>query len=215
MALFQTALQKLGLSVSTGRVVDFRALDFWRSQWEPGANTIPLLYPIHVGYGSVNWPKEGARKPQALVDTDQTRGLQVPNDYYVLVKRFSAKEERKRLVAAVYEPSAIPGATVGFENHLNYIHQNNRGLPPMLARGLAAYLNSTLVDAYFRQFNGHTQVNATDLRNMKYPTLAQLEALGEKIPVPFPSQHVLDTLIRQEFWNMDESLQENDPMNNR
>ncbi|MGH2506948.1 MAG: hypothetical protein ACRDHZ_05975, partial [Ktedonobacteraceae bacterium] len=36
--------------------------------------------------------------------------------------------------------------------------------------------------------NGHTQVNATDLRNIKYPTRAQLEALGAKIPALFPTQ---------------------------
>jgi adenine-specific DNA-methyltransferase len=216
MARFQTSLQELGLTISTGRVIDFRALDFLRPNWEPGKDAIPLLFPTHVGYGSVNWPREGSRKPDALVDTEQTKGLQVPNEHYVLVKRFSAKEEKKRIVAAVYEPTKMPGASVGFENHLNYFHQSNRGLPPILAKGLAAYLNSTLVDTYFRQFNGHTQVNATDLRNIKYPTRAQLEALGAKIPAPFPTQSVLDTLIREEFQDMaetaDEEQQHNDPI---
>ena len=47
-----------------------------------------------------------------------------------------------------------------------------------LAKGLAAFLNSTLVDSYFRQFNGHTQVNATDLRLLKYPSLKTLIKLG-------------------------------------
>jgi adenine-specific DNA-methyltransferase len=216
MARFQTSLQELGLSVSTGRVVDFRASDFLRPNWEPGQATIPLLFPTHVGYGVVRWPKSDAKKPGALVDTEQTKGLQVPNEHYVLVKRFSAKEEKKRIVAAVYEPLDRAGAAVGFENHLNYFHQSNRGLPPLLARGLAAYLNSTLVDAYFRQFNGHTQVNATDLRNLKYPTRAQLEALGKSIPLPFPTQNILDTFIREELQDMPEATgqarQDRDPI---
>ncbi|HEY1351807.1 MAG TPA: Eco57I restriction-modification methylase domain-containing protein [Ktedonobacteraceae bacterium] len=213
MARFQTSLQDLGLSVSTGKVVDFRASEFLRPHWEPGQATIPLLFPTHVGYGSVNWPKGEARKPDALVDTERTKAWQVPNEHYVLVKRFSAKEEKKRIVAAIYEPLDRAGAAVGFENHLNYFHQSRRGLPPLLARGLAAYLNSTLVDAYFRQFNGHTQVNATDLRNLTYPTRAQLEALGKKISLPFPPQHIVDTVIREELLTTaTRDLQPRDPI---
>ena len=44
--------------------------------------------------------------------------------------------------------------------------------------GLAVFLNSSMVDDYFRQFNGHTQVNATDLRLMKYPNRKTLINLG-------------------------------------
>lgn len=47
-----------------------------------------------------------------------------------------------------------------------------------MAFGLYAYLNSTEVDKYFRVFNGHTQVNATDLRTMKYPSRVTLEKFG-------------------------------------
>ncbi|HEU5230356.1 MAG TPA: Eco57I restriction-modification methylase domain-containing protein, partial [Ktedonobacteraceae bacterium] len=150
MALFQTSLEELGLNVSTGRVVDFRAQDALR--YELGANTIPLLFPMHVGYGSIIWPGSKGKKPNALVDSLETKGLQVPNNYYVLVKRFSTKEEKKRIVAAVYDPTTMPGSSVGFENHLNYFHCNGKGISPTLAKGLAAYLNSTLVDSYFRQF---------------------------------------------------------------
>ena len=68
-----------------------------------------------------------------------------------------------------------------------------------LARGLVAYLNSTFVDAYFRQFNGHTQVNATDLRNLKYPTRAQLEAFGSRIRYGFLPQAELDESVERDF----------------
>jgi hypothetical protein len=44
---------------------------------------------------------------------------------------------------------------------------------------LAAFLNTTAVDDHFRRFNGHTQVNATDLRLMKYPSRASLITLGK------------------------------------
>lgn len=203
MARFQTSLEELGLNVSTGRVVDFRAQDALRSELE--SNTIPLLFPTHVRYGSIIWPGSEGKKPNALVDSQETKVLQVPNEYYVLVKRFSAKEEKKRIVAAVYDPRTMPGSSVGFENHLNYFHCNGRGLSPQLAKGLAAYLNSTLVDSYFRQFNGHTQVNATDLRHIKYPSLQQLLTLSDKIPPEFPEQLELDELLKKEFFSMEDA----------
>ena len=36
----------------------------------------------------------------------------------------------------------------------------------------------TAVDEEFRRFNGHTQVNATDLKLMKYPSREALIELG-------------------------------------
>ena len=104
----------------------------------------------------------------------------VPSGTYVLTKRFTSKEERRRVVACIYDPNRMPQEfpVVGFENHLNYFHANGKGISPTLARGLAVYLNSTAVDGYFRQFSGHTQVNATDLRNLRYPRASTLEALG-------------------------------------
>jgi hypothetical protein len=48
-----------------------------------------------------------------------------------------------------------------------------------LAHGLAVFLNTTAVDEAFRRFNGHTQVNATDLTLMKYPSCDVLTQLGE------------------------------------
>jgi adenine-specific DNA-methyltransferase len=87
---------------------------------------------------------------------------------------------------------------LGFENHLNYFHYfhtNGRGLERGLALGLFAYLNSTLVDQYFRCFSGHTQVNATDLRKLSYPDHATLETMGNALPRLDVSQEDLDQLV--------------------
>lgn len=45
MGRLSTSLPALGVSVSTGRVVDFRAKEFLRQQ--PGLDTAPLIYPCH------------------------------------------------------------------------------------------------------------------------------------------------------------------------
>jgi hypothetical protein len=41
-----------------------------------------------------------------------------------------------------------------------------------------SYLNSSFVDNFFRQFSGHTQVNASDLRKIPYPSLEFLSEMG-------------------------------------
>ena len=208
MANFTCTLKDLGLTVSTGRVVDFRVKEYLCLM--PEKNSVPLIYPLNFSGGYVEYPKV-TRKHQALVYTEQIVSLLVPNENYVLTKRFSSKEEKKRVVAVVYDADQIDCSWVGFENHLNYFHKDGRGLNLTLARGLTAYLNSSLVDTFFRLFNGHTQVNATDLRNLKYPTIAQLITVGLCITEYFPSQKKIDQLVQEKLLSMS-SQSENNPL---
>jgi tRNA1(Val) A37 N6-methylase TrmN6 len=171
-------LSEIGVMVSTGPVVDFRLRD--HISQTPQKGTVPLLYPGHFSGRIVKWPKEDIKKPNAIYRNAKTEKWLYPTGFYSVVRRFSSKEERRRIVASVVEPSLFRGATaLGFENHLNVFHDRRRGLPESLARGLAVFLNTTAVDDHFRRFNGHTQVNATDLRAMKYPSRQALLALGE------------------------------------
>jgi adenine-specific DNA-methyltransferase len=186
-------LQTIGCAVSTGRVVDFRTKENLRQ--DPCDGAAPLIYPTHLRDGRVQWPLLGGRKPNSLVRNDGTNSLLLPNGCYVLVKRFSSKEERRRVSAVVSTPEDVLGDVVAFENHLNVFHNHNAGLARDFARGLACYLNSTLVDLFFRQFNGHTQVNATDLRQLPYPTRGQLEALGAAAGDSVLPQHKVDELV--------------------
>lgn len=55
------------------------------------------------------------------------------------------------------------------------------------------------MDRYFRQFNGHTQVNATDLRILRYPTKDALERLAKKAHGGIPSQQEIDQLLEEEI----------------
>ncbi|AJP60127.1 SAM-dependent methyltransferase (plasmid) [Pandoraea vervacti] len=171
------SLADLGLKVSTGPVVDFRVKAHLRDM--PEAGTAPLIYPGHLRSAGTVWPVPGLKKPNAIVRCAETEKWLYPNGFYCLVRRFSSKEEKRRVVASVVDPATFGEHTrLGFENHVNLIHENKRGLPELLARGLAVFLNSTAVDESFRRFNGHTQVNATDLKLMKYPNREALIGLG-------------------------------------
>lgn len=197
------SLNELGINVSTGRVVDFRSRE--HLAFDAGENDAPLIYPGHFQDGRIAWPR-GGKKPDYLRINGLTCELLVPAGTYVLVKRFSAKEEPRRISAAICDSQSLPQAEFAFENHLNYFHQAGQGLPANMATGLAAYLNSTLADTYFRQISGHTQVNASDLRSLRYPSLPTLERIGDVLGNRAVSQDDLDLLIGDEL-----NMAEKDP----
>jgi tRNA1(Val) A37 N6-methylase TrmN6 len=172
------SLADIGVNVSTGPVVDFRLRVYLRDMPVPG--TVPLLYPSHFSINRTEWPIAGAKKPNAIERNDDTEKWLFPNGHYCVVRRFSSKEEKRRIMASAVDPAVFGGAqALGFENHLNVFHENRRGLSEPLANGLAMFLNTTVVDKAFRRFNGHTQVNATDLKTMKYPSRTALIELGK------------------------------------
>lgn len=183
------SIMDLGIQVSTGRVVDFRARHALSSVETPDA--VPLIYPGNLREGRVLWPRE-LRKPQWFQPRDEKdSGMLMPEGWYALVKRFSAKEERRRIVAATWSPLMTPGQ-VAFENHLNVFHIGGRGLDEDFAKGIVVWLNSSVIDRFFRTFSGHTQVNATDLRSLRFPTVAVLRDLGRNTVV---SQAEVDELV--------------------
>lgn len=179
-------LADLDLQVSTGRVVDFRRREELRK--DAGEGTAPLIYPSHLREGGVRWPIPDFKKSNAIAVTPRVEKELVPPGRYVLAKRFSSKEEKRRLVVSVYD-AEVPAA---FDNKLNFFHRDGAGLPDEIALGLAAFLNSTAVDDYFRLFSGHTQVNATDLRNLHFPSLEDLERLGRAAPI---GQEAIDAAV--------------------
>lgn len=170
-------LADLRCQVSTGRVVDFRSKEHLRPDPVPGA--VPLIYPLHMRDGRVSWPVPGAKKNNAIMLNGDTEKMMFPRGYYVVVKRLSSKEEKRRVVAAVFDPSMTDFERIGFENHVNVFHEGGEGLPEDVAQGLCLWLNSTLLDRLIRRFSGHTQVNATDLRNLRYPSRMQLSEMGK------------------------------------
>jgi len=210
LGAFTSTLDDLGVAVSTGPVVDFRLKDELRQAPEPGA--VPLIYPGHLRHHFVTWPKPNGAKPNAIMDTDQSRPWLMPNGWYVVIRRFSAKEEKRRVVAGLHDPDRVVGSKIGFENHLNVIHANDAGLDPTLAKGLTLYLNSTLVDLYFRQFSGHTQVNANDLRVLSYPDKTTLTRWGQLVGEQFPTQNEIDAILEAEVRAMATSYTTSNPV---
>ena len=178
-------LSALNLEVSTGPVIDFRSRAALTSAGTSGS--VPLIYPANIDGSGVEWPV-ATSKPQGFTVSESNQRLLFPNGPYVLIKRFTAKEERRRVVAGVYLP--VDGYDyVAFENHVNVMHRNRGPIGESEARQLAAFLNSELVDTYFRMFSGSTQVNASDLRRMRFPQLDRPDSIHQ----PYSQMQLLPT----------------------
>lgn len=198
LSVFTSRLSDLGVDVSTGPVVDFRLKDHLRMDIEPGA--APLIYSVHLDR-CVKWP-QASKKPNAIFVSDSSKPWLWKNDgCYVIIRRLSSKEEKRRIVAAFYD-GGLPYDLIGFDNKLNVIHCDKKGMDKELALGLFVYLNSTFVDKYYRLFGGHTQVNAADLRNIHYPDARTLRRIGSFVTSVDLTQKEIDELINRELIRM-------------
>jgi adenine-specific DNA-methyltransferase len=192
MANLPSALPDLAMQVSTGRVVDFRSRECLLNK--PTDHSYPLIYPGNVQGGEIDWPRTIRKNQGFAVRNASDQKFLLPEGYYVVVKRFSSKEERRRMVAAVWDPTIHRGP-VAFENHLNIFHADGAGLERNLAVGLSYWLNSSLVDDFFRTFSGHTQVNATDLRSLRFPSRSELISIGKTPDIKLPGQESIDSYV--------------------
>lgn len=175
------SLHAYGLQISTGPVVPFRAVEFLAASNGTGGSVVPLLWMQHVRQMQATWPLDSLRKPQYIKSEASAKRLLVPNRNYVLLRRFSAKEEHRRLVAAPYLKSKVAFSVIGLENHLNYLYRVSGELTDDETFGLAALYNSSLLDLYFRSFNGNTQVSATELRSLPLPSLEVIKEIGRRL----------------------------------
>ena len=194
LSRLSTSLNQLSIAVSTGPIVEYRSHDHIDLTYGP--NQVPLIYPRHLRpHGHLEWPGSKGVKPISIERNASTAEQLMPQGTYVLVKRFTAKEEKKRIVASTTAGFDSGCTHLGFENHLNVYHRNGKPLPKELAIGLAAFLNSSLVDLHFRQRSGHTQVNAADLKALLYPTAEELTTLGRIMPDWPLSPFLIDELV--------------------
>lgn len=188
------SLKAYGLQISTGPVVPFRATEFLDQSGDVPISHVPLLWMNHVQTMQVSWPI-GRRKPEYIKHVMASQPLLVPNRNYVLLRRFSAKEEDRRLVAGPYLACMTKTPVVGLENHLNYIYRPGGALTEDETFGLAALFSSELLDIYFRTSNGNTQVSATELRSMPLPPHCIITAIGREARALQNSSAAIDQLV--------------------
>jgi len=174
-------LNAFGLKVSTGPVVSFRATKFLSAEYKDNKSMVPLLWMHNLKGMDAVWPVHNNKKEPAIKVSDGSKALLIPTKNYVLVKRFSSKEQKKRVHAGVLLKSKLQFERIGIENHLNYIYKYGGLLSIEEAYGVAGVLNTSIIDIFFRMLNGSTQVNAVDIENLPIPSLENIQLIGKAV----------------------------------
>ncbi len=182
VSTWENVLTDFNIKISTGPVVAFRASDYIQNHYENGTVFLAPLFWLHnVNKMILEWPKQLKEKGQFIRIDSGSKSLLIPNKNYILLRRFSTKDDKSRLIAAPYFCNYAKTDFIGVENKVNYIYRKDGHLDRDEVVGLCALLNSELFDTYFQIFNGNVNVSATELREMKFPPLDNIKEIGNKI----------------------------------
>jgi adenine-specific DNA-methyltransferase len=175
------SLDSYEMEISTGKVVPFRTIEFLSTSGDISNGDAPLIWMNSIRNFDILWPYERKSKPQYIRVSDETLPLLNINGNYILLRRFSAKEDHRRLNSSPFLKEKLKCRFVAFENHVNYIHRPHGKITKVEALGVSAVFNSIYLDAYFRVSNGNTQVSATEIRDMPLPDISIINYLGKEI----------------------------------
>lgn len=189
-------LDTLGLKASTGPVVPFRAENYLLNEVNNPDSSSPLIWMQNLREGKVKWPIQN-RKPIAIKNKDKSNKLLISNGNYVLIKRFSTKEGKRRINAYVILEKFLNADYIGIENHVNYIYRKKGKLTKNETYGIAALLNSKLYNRYFQLTNGSTQVNVSEIKNIPLPSLEKIRVIGDLIREKNESNEIEKIIFRE------------------
>ena len=205
---FKDNLATIGFKVSTGRVVPFRAKEFLCENAQNCKDSVPLIWMQNVFHGKVNWPLKIGDKFIKIKNCNESRNLLIANSNYVFIKRFSAKDDKQRINAAVFLKNDFDVDLIGIENHVNYIHKKEGQMYKNEAYGIMALLNSEIYNRYFQIENGNTQVNAKEINSFPFPCLDIVRKLGDKvIEIKEFEQASIDKIV-MDILNLEDSLEQ-------
>lgn len=172
-----SSLKELGLNISTGKVVEYREPYLTNSKENDVAI---MLYQRNLVNNTIDFNIKSKSKSYIFKNELTINKILEPGNY-IIMKRMSYKENKKRVSSVVLKKEDFNNKNIAIENHLNYIHNNGKGLELQLALGLNAFLNSEILDIHIRRFNGHTQINASDIISLPMPSYETLYNVGKLI----------------------------------
>ncbi|MDA0152351.1 N-6 DNA methylase [Vibrio sp. Makdt] len=153
-------LESLGLTVSTGKVEMHRL---------KGTIESTVLYSKDFDNdGNLSWAE--LKKPRK-VNVEPKQVLELPKvGCYVVLKRISSNDGLKpqRLFPCLISRESTGLKSLALENHVQYLHNNGKPLTMEQGEMLITSLQSQEMNAVIRSIGGTTQVNKSDLAQLRF-----------------------------------------------
>lgn len=193
---WQNTLNDYNIQISTGPVVAFRCNDFLIADLALKVSVSPLVWLHNIKEMEFVYPLKKGTKQSYIIDSEESRKVLLKNKNYILIRRFSSKDDKSRLVCCPYFASDSKYERIGIENHINYVYRPNGELSEEEILGISALFSSKLFDTYFRTFNGNTQVGASELKQIKMPPLEKIIMIGKILKATFqPTKYEIENII--------------------
>ena len=114
----------------------------------------------------------------ALEVNEQTANTLIDAQNVILLKRISSNSDKQRMKCTVLRKSDCTSNKLALSNHIQYI--SGEALQDTdLALKIAKYLSSNDVEKSIRAISGTTQVNASDIDLIRFPSFNQSESTSE------------------------------------
>lgn len=193
---WKNTLNDFNIQISTGPVVAFRCEDYLISDLDLKVSIAPLVWLHNIKEMEFAYPLKKGTKQSYIIDSEESKKVLLKNKNYILIRRFSSKDDKSRLVCCPYFASNSKYERIGIENHINYVYRPNGELSEEEIWGISALFSSKLFDTFFRTFNGNTQVGASELKQIKMPPLEKIIMIGKILKNTFqPTKTEIENII--------------------
>lgn len=161
-------LKGLGLTLSTGKVVEYRHEDELNNT-SSGAMYIEAKC---LDTSSPTYKRKHSSRSygNGLHITNSNSGLLIDAQNVILIKRISSNSDKQRMNCTLLRKADCTSPKIALSNHIQYITGealNNTAF----ALKMCEYLSSNHVELMIRAVNGTTQINSSDMDMVRFPQL--------------------------------------------
>lgn len=169
-------LKDFGLTLSTGKVVEYRHKQSLNNS-NAGAMFIEAKC-LDTNHETYRKKYSKRSHGNALAVNEQTASILIDAQNLILLKRISSNSDKQRINCTVLRKIDCTSSKLAISNHIQYI--SGEALNDTdFALEFAKYLSSNDVEKCIRAISGTTQVNASDIDLIRFPSFNQNESAKE------------------------------------